>query len=191
MIKSACGNEHSRAMGHRGLTLIETLASLVILGLFVVAAGAWLVSSARASRSLTREADGRIHSMRVLGAIRDDLDAADPASIVAEEGTLRFVTANTLPGERITWASVTWSVADGTKVLCRASNASDEITNDPSRSGRAVLREVSAFVLQWIDPNENGPASSDAKSADHSLLRIRIERADASPSCEVDWGAWK
>ena len=151
-----------------GLTLIEVLASLVILGGFVAGAGAWLATSARASAALTERvrSDSAIH--RALETLRDDLDSSDAASISIQRGGVTMRTAGVLPGEPRGWARVTWRFDPRRGELRRLAQVGHE------RADRLVLAGLSAFDVDEVTTE----APSRGKN-ERRVLEVRLATSEA------------
>jgi len=115
---------HRNKPTHRGFTLLETLASLVILSLAVVAGGRWLVSIADYSESLRRESSRALIAARAAELLRDDLFAAFPGSecVTTDEGVISMTTPTQLPGEPPGWHEVRWSYDESRNAVIRSAS---------------------------------------------------------------------
>jgi prepilin-type N-terminal cleavage/methylation domain-containing protein len=190
-------------MGHHKIqpnraafTLLETLASLAILGVFIAMAGGWLTSSVATTRSLTAGATANTVAARALTALRDDLDAADPRTIVVERAALAMRTAHALPGQPAGWSQVRWELDERSGVLQRRSDARTEPTATGSTlAARPIAVGVAEFHAEWVAPEPT--ATADTESARTSspigaqgrsvLVALRID--PASDPRELFWSA--
>ncbi len=113
----------------RGLTLIELLAALVLLSVFVPLAGGWLVASAKAASVMTERSEGPSAARRALALLLDDLDAADAETVSLRDGVFSMTTPHPAPGARAAWRRVSWSVNEDAEVM-RTSTPLDEQEDD-------------------------------------------------------------
>lgn len=143
-------------------TLLETLASLVILSLVVIAGGRWLVSLATYSESLGSESSRALVAARTAELLRDDLFAAHAGSVRAstDEGAIAMTTSTQTPGDTPGtrgWREVRWSFDENEHAIER--NSSPVNARADSRS-RTVAAEADRWRLVRVTEEEtnSGPA---------------------------------
>jgi len=149
----------------RGLTLVELLAALVVLSLFVALGGGWLISSSQAIAIIDSETDRGVASARTLTYLLDDLDAAAPLSLQVDDDSISLSTLNPSPGSTAGWSRVTWRNNDRGEVLRSAT------TLDSAEASDTEALPVMRAVLEIIP--------LDASTPPRALL-LRVEASSGA-----------
>ena len=133
---------------HTGMTLIEVLAALSILSMFVVLVTSWMTGSVRRHRQLVERTAGSSTLDRIMEAISADLSASAPNSIEVDEEHARITcrTTHRLPGDPPGWHQVTWQRGDAwgedrTGGLVRF------VTTSQGGDHRVIARDVDGFEV--------------------------------------------
>lgn len=154
----------------RGLTLLELLAAVALLSVFVSGVGAWMVSVSRAGVELDREVQERSVLERTLTAIEDDIHQAWIVKQAGRESEgvvpaiefdelshrIVLVTSSRIdPTEEYGWLRVEWVFDRDARVLRRVSAP---VRGDRAEAARDALRGVVRFrVAEAVrEGEENG-----------------------------------
>ncbi|MEQ9617531.1 MAG: type II secretion system protein [Phycisphaerales bacterium] len=177
----------TRAIRDTGMTLIETLAALVILSLAVAAGGQWLVSFARFSSSMEHVSSDELATIRVAELIRDDvfMRAQDDSGrlLLLDDAGFELVTSNWVPGDPPGWNRVLWSFDDEDSWLVRTTRP---VRDEGQPRERVVAQDVSEWSLNVF--NEDEAAEGTAESVELSIavggatprtVRIRLSDGGA------------
>lgn len=112
----------------RGMTLVEVLACVAILGVFVTMASTWLSAMTRVARSIESRERGLSAIEQTLATLARDLDSAAGRSIVVDDpNSLAFRTASPVENPRLVWHGVAWRFHQESGVLTRRASGSDRV----------------------------------------------------------------
>ena len=102
----------------RAMTMIEVLASLVLLSALTVGASGWLTGQHRLSVRSAEVLSSSLGTQRVLETIGRDVRQAAPGTVRVSENldSISLVTTNQAGSPMVGWRSVTWSVSGGSLV---------------------------------------------------------------------------
>lgn len=144
---------------HTGMTLVEVLATLAILSMFVVLVSAWMTGSVRRHRAMVEVAYSSSVLDRIMLAMAADIAESAPNSVEVEPDMDRLacLTTHRLPGDPEGWNQVTWQWTED-RGLVRQVGTSDE--------PRVVSVTVDAFDLEW------------SESEDRATLRVELSQGE-------------
>lgn len=155
------------ARAPRAFTLLEVLAALALLSLFVAAASSWMAWSARAQRDLRIKTSHETVLTRGLAALQRDLEEAAPGSIQFDpsEHVVACMTAHAAdglsgqlpgPGSHSGWREVRWRLDGRSGELLREERLA---RSDEAPRIRVVLRGAAMFSVRSIESAEAAPAA--------------------------------
>ena len=131
------------------MTLLETLASLAVLSIFIFGGGAWIISANRTAQAASMSSYETMMMVRAFDAIRADLVEAKPDSIILDVGdnAIQAITTRCAPSTQAGWRQVHWRFDDGS--LIRFERMLPD--SDGMDTQNAVLVEVESFTIADAD----------------------------------------
>lgn len=153
-----------------GLTMLELLVAIALLGMFVVSSGHLLRTAMLLERQLRSGADREWLHERLRAAFLADLIAADPDSIVLTDDGVAMRTLSALPPELPAWREVRWGVEDmgvtalgsvhrrsGEMMLIRRSLTVGE--DGEIASERIIAHGIGLWLVEVPEEAQGDPAS--------------------------------
>ncbi len=194
------------AGGRRGLTLLEVLAALSLLSVFLVGVGSWLGVATRTARDAALGAGAGGPVRRAAAAIERDLAAAAlrPRSVVvdASGAALRIVQGGFDERERKTrWREVEWRLAPGVPGSTgRSARGGTLIRGERWLDGqepaleRIALRGVERFEIgdggmPEQDRSRSAPRAGETQAPQriHALIVLNPGESAGPESAEITW----
>ncbi len=169
----------------RGLTLLELLAALALLGLFIGAGSAWLGALARAHAAVSLGTPDRLALERVVAAIGRDLEEAwrtagegdgrraqeFPTSFDEEQDTLELTTTHAAGGAEPGWRWVRWRFDAASRTLLREERLI-AVGAGQWTTRRAAIR-IEAFDIVRV---ENSTTPGDEEGAESFEVAVTSDR---------------
>lgn len=131
------------------MTLLETLATLVVLSIFIFGGGAWIISANRTAQAVSASSHETMIMVRAFDSIRADLVEAEPESIIldVEDNAIRAITTRCAPGKIAGWRQVQWRYDNGS--LIRFERVLPD--SDDTETLLAVLVGVESFTVSAVN----------------------------------------